>query len=337
LAAIRSAVAKQERAGNDVQSKDGVGIAFLLSLPRSGSTLFQRLLASHTAIESPTEPWLLVPLVYALRPAGAYTEYVHPSMATSLRDFVEDLPGGLSAYDEQVRSMVSNLYLQATSEGKRYFLDKTPRYGLIVHDLLRIFPDARYLFIWRSPLGILASLIRSFGDGRWNLHRHSADLFEALPNLIDASRELGDRAANVRFEDLVTQPERELRRVCDYLDLEYQPEMTTKFASVRPTHGDPVGTKSYREVSLEPLDKWTIDLANPLRRRWARRYLLWLGEDRLRWMGYDLDNLLRQLEDVPLAWHGTGSDAARILYGLGYNRARARALRRPSRGFPQPT
>ncbi|MBA3701438.1 MAG: sulfotransferase [Rubrobacteraceae bacterium] len=40
---------------------------FLLSLPRSGSTLAQRFLAAHDAIATASEPWILLPYFYTLR------------------------------------------------------------------------------------------------------------------------------------------------------------------------------------------------------------------------------------------------------------------------------
>jgi hypothetical protein len=47
------------------------------------------------------------------------------------------------------------------------------------------------------------------------------------------------------------------------------------------------------------VDKWQRTVDNPVRVAWARRYLRWLGEDRLQAMGYSLDSLLDQLRDTP--------------------------------------
>jgi hypothetical protein len=46
---------------------------FLLSLPRSGSTLAQRILAAHAGIATTSEPWILLPYLYAnFLPAGRF-------------------------------------------------------------------------------------------------------------------------------------------------------------------------------------------------------------------------------------------------------------------------
>src|SRR5688500_15750036 len=60
---------------------------FLLSLPRSGSTLAQRILAAHEAIATASEPWILLPYLYTLRERGAYAEYNHRVLVRAVEDF----------------------------------------------------------------------------------------------------------------------------------------------------------------------------------------------------------------------------------------------------------
>ena len=60
---------------------------FLFSLPRSGSTLAQRIIASHAEIATTAEPWLLLPCLYALRHGGVYAEYSQATAVKAIRDF----------------------------------------------------------------------------------------------------------------------------------------------------------------------------------------------------------------------------------------------------------
>src|SRR5206468_7765156 len=83
---------------------------FVLSLPRSGSTLLQRMLASHPEIATSSETWLLLPQLYALRPHGAQAEYGHRTAARAVQDFCSVLPGGQDAYIAEVRRSVLALY-----------------------------------------------------------------------------------------------------------------------------------------------------------------------------------------------------------------------------------
>ena len=60
---------------------------FLICSPRTGSTLLQRILASHSKISSEGETHLLLPLLYAIRKEGVYSEYNHQQ---TFRDFSHD-------------------------------------------------------------------------------------------------------------------------------------------------------------------------------------------------------------------------------------------------------
>ena len=45
---------------------------------------------------------------------------------------------------------------------KRYFLDQTPQYHLIIPELLRVFPAASYVILFRNPLAVLVSMIAAW-------------------------------------------------------------------------------------------------------------------------------------------------------------------------------
>jgi len=47
---------------------------FIFSLPRSGSTLMERILATHPAVGTASEPWILLPFLYTRIRDGVYAE-----------------------------------------------------------------------------------------------------------------------------------------------------------------------------------------------------------------------------------------------------------------------
>lgn len=294
---------------------------FLFSLPRSGSTLVQRVLASHEDVATVSEPWILLPYFYTLRRGGVYAEYNHASAASAVEDFYGALPGGRQDYVEELRELALRLYRKATPNGERYFLDKTPRYHLICDEVVGAFPDGKHVFLWRNPLAVISSIIETWGDGRWNLYRHKVDLFDGMEELVAAYRRHGGVAHAVRYEDLLTNPAPTWEGIFRYLDLSFDASLLESFGGTRLNgrKGDPTGTKKYGGISREPLDRWRLVLANPLRKAWCRRYLRWLGRERLAVMGYDLDDLLRELASLPNSYRHVASDAWRGSYGLGYD------------------
>jgi hypothetical protein len=309
---------------------------FLLSPPRAGSTLLQRMLGAHEAVATASEPWVLLPPLTALDATGAFALWNQWSLARGVNDFASGFAGGEQDYLRSVAAFARDLYARAAPDAA-YFLDKTPRYHLIADRLLEAFGDeARFVFLWRNPLAIAASFLGGWGEDRWNLHHFADDLFNGVARLADAYRERGAGAAVVRFEELVAEPERELERLLAELGLPPAPGLHERFREVElPGHhfetalatreNGRLGRRQYAELSREPLDRWRRTFANPLRRRWAERYLAWLGDERLRLMGYERRDLLGGLERR-LAPAQAVSDAARIGRAWPVTRLRSRLL-----------
>lgn len=299
---------------------------FLFSISRSGSTLLQRILASHREIATVSEPWLLLPHAYTLRPRGVDAEYVHPLLVTAIEDFCEQLPGGSEEYREQMRRFALELYGRAAGDAI-YFLDKSPPYCLIAEEIIEIFPEAKFVFLWRSPLSVMASMIDTWGP--WHPNFMSSDLFIGLPRLIAAYEANRERSHAVRFEDLLSGDESHWRGLASYLEIEFQPRALRDFSKVELNGrmGDPTGRKRYSTLSSEPAEKWKATLANPLRRLWCRRYLRFLGDERIATIGYDRAQLTRELDAQPASFDSLLPDLGRSLADLLKEPVRARTHR----------
>lgn len=202
----------------------------------------------------------------------------------------------------------------------RYFLDKTPRYHLIAEEISKTFPNAKIIFLWRNPISVVASMCETWYDNKWKVHRHHIDLFHGVENLVNAAELLEGRALHVQYEDLVKNKDVVLARLADFLHLD-------SFSGVladRPQgrYGDPTGQKKYDStVSAQSTDKWKTAVETAYRRRWMRRYLQWIGSERLHVMGYDIEQLMTSVNEVKSQRMGSISDAlyhfSGILYAIG--------------------
>lgn len=290
---------------------------FLLSLPRSGSTLVQRVLAVHEEISTAPETWLLLPQIYAMRERGAFAEYGHTPASRAIREFAERLPGGRADYDEELRRFVLALYARASGGRGTYFLDKTPRYHFVADDLFRVFPDAKFVLLWRNPLAVVASITETWGRGRWNVGRWRHDLYDGVANLVAAYEANAARAHAIRYEDLVEGGPAAWTKLFDYLELAFDPSALEEFRSVdlQARMGDPTGTARYETITSESIDRWRETLRSPVRKHWSRSYLEWIGEARLSTMGYRLEELTGALDAVPVSARRLPSDLARGAYG----------------------
>ncbi|MCB8968387.1 MAG: sulfotransferase [Ardenticatenaceae bacterium] len=293
---------------------------FIFSLPRSGSTLLQRLLAAHEQIATVSESHLLLPFLYTLKRDGVYSAYNHRFTVWAFEEFCRDLPDGIATYRAEIRELALRLYAKAAKEETAYFVDKAAAYHLIAPEIMQLFPEAKFIFLWRNPLAVAASLIDSWKNGQWNLYEHDVRLYEGLPQLIDAYTQHTNNVVALRYEDLLQQPEQEMARVFAYLQLPFDAEITETFAQVqlKGRTGDSVGMAKYKTLNQEPLQKWKQTLANPLRKAWSRRYLQQIGSAQLASIGYDLDELHQAIKDTPISTQHLFSDLLRMPYGVLY-------------------
>jgi hypothetical protein len=272
---------------------------FIFALSRSGSTLVQRVIAAHEGVATTAEPWLLLPHAYTFRRRGVLAEYPHATLVEAIEDFADELPGGLEEYRRELRRHVLRLYRGAAGPDASWFVDKSP-YSGVAGEIIELFPQARFVFLWRNPLSIAASNMATWGEA-WKPTLFRQQLYTSLPRLVTAYRVHAERSHAVRFEDLTASDEEAWRRLMAYLGIEFEPAALDRFSEVelRGRMGDPTGTKQYSALSTAPTEKWLSAFSNPLRRAWCRRYIAYLGRGRLATMGYDGDALLARLAAAP--------------------------------------
>ena len=101
-------------------------LIFLVCSPRSGSTLLQRMIGSHSRIFTHPEPHLITPLNYL----GYYdtvdkAPYDHINAAQAVREFCEELPRGEEDYLDACRAYASTIYQRVLgSTDAEFFLDQ---------------------------------------------------------------------------------------------------------------------------------------------------------------------------------------------------------------------
>jgi hypothetical protein len=211
------------------------------------------------------------------------------------------LPEGLSDYYAIIRTSAVTLYERLAAGDVRYFVDKTPRYHLISERIIEAFPDAKFIFLWRNPLSVAASIFTmSSEDGNWrDFHRYKVDLYKGFDRLWRSFDKYHERCLSLKYEDIVAQPETALIRLGDFLDVDFSARTLSDFSSfsLRGNLGDRKGA-AYEKISNQSISKWKDVLSAPARKRWAAGYLQWLGEKRLSQIGYDFNALARELEAI---------------------------------------
>lgn len=277
---------------------------FIFSLPRSGSTLLQRMLMTHPAIKSVAEPWLLLPIFFAQRSSGAFTAYNHSLGHQAFNDFIGNLPDGKEGYRKELSEFVRRLYAKHCQHGEEYFLDKTPRYYWIIDEIAECFPDAKFIFLFRNPLEVLGSMLSTWtNQSLKQIHVYHSDLHEGPPLLLKGFEKLENRSLRLQYEDLLNHPETELLRICDYLDIPCLENMLDDFRKMRPEGlmGDQTGLITYQTLSKVPLNKWLQYTENLAHRSYFKSYVNSLDTEHLEQMGYPKEGLLQSIQSNRLS------------------------------------
>lgn len=281
-------------------------LIFLISQPRAGSTLLQRMLGSHSQIHTTAEPWVMLHPLFALRDDGHWACYNARLAKAATNLFLEGLDQGKAVYTHALREFGLRLYGKALSgTGKKFFLDKTPRYYLIVRNLLEVFPRAHFIILFRNPIAVLASsysyFVRNHGK---RLSDHRIDLLDAPKMLLEGSKVLGDKSIVVNYEQLVSSPEETLVDLCRKLGIEFQPSMV-EYGNANLPHW-PLGDQGKVYLEGKPvvtsLDAWKKDVQDPGFWKLAWDYLRFLGPEIVSAMGYSFEAIQLLLKQNRPSW-----------------------------------
>ena len=134
------------------------------------------------------------------------------------------LPQGLNDADAFRFAVSAPFVAYAEREGTARWGDKTPAYIAHVDRLAAIWPDARFVVLVRDGRDVALSVMKvPFGANNvWAAARSWAG---AVRQGRDAAARYPGRVLEIRYEDLVTNPEQEIATTCNFLGLEYSPDM----------------------------------------------------------------------------------------------------------------
>ena len=220
---------------------------FILGRPRSGSTLIEQILSSHSAIEGTAELPYITALAARLggREGHAY--------ATDYLKTLETLdPRSLTALGEE--------YLADTRTHRKldrpFFIDKQPGnfpHAGLIHLIL---PNAKIVDARRHPAACNLSMFKHYSSrGRIRqseLGRFYRDYVELMAHF---DRVLPGRIHRVIYEQLVADPETEVRRLLDYLGLPFE-EGCLRFYETKRSVLTPSSEQVRRPITGEAVDYW---------------------------------------------------------------------------------
>jgi len=254
---------------------------------------------SHNDICSVAEPWLLLPQFYLLKEEGTLSEYSSRTAYEAGQDFINNLPNKKEDYDAALKSFILNLYTKQCRNNERYFLDKTPRYYLIIDDIISLFPEAKFVFLFRNPIHAYASAVTTWGNNRFNKVRSTYDDIVLGSKLLsEAYLKYKDKSIAINYEHFVVNFDVELKRVTDYLEIDLNDAILNNFQTqdTKGSLGDPTGVNKYAKISSTSIESWKSVFNSFLRKRYALRLLNKIDHTTLVVQGYDKTQITREIK-----------------------------------------
>lgn len=219
---------------------------FIVGSPRSGTTLLHSMLAAHSEVAIPPETFFFtttVPMAKSFLRSDIITnvsgffkvmagnKYMQPLLPYADRALFQD---NRSTIGEVFSSLCGNY---AKSRGKSIWGEKTPSHLWYWQRINRAFPNCKFIIVVRDGRDVVCSVSRVrwgtgnlYGDAyRWKIDIRKGE------KIIDS---LGpERSIMVRYEDLVVEPEVQMKRICDFLMVKYERDMVQNFANADIIHG----------------------------------------------------------------------------------------------------
>ncbi|WP_414588370.1 alpha/beta fold hydrolase [Scytonema sp. PCC 10023] len=263
------------------------GIIFILSSPRSGSTLLRVMLAGHPSLFSPPELHLLPFNTMREREEQLNLSHLGEGLQKAFME-IHNLDAaasqGLVRDMEQQNLSIKQVYQRLQeSIGPRLLVDKSPSYAVNRAILERgeaIFANSKYIHLVRHPYPVIESFVRMrmqkmAGLGDENPYQVAEQVWtKSNQNILDFLIQIEpERHHQIRYEELVKEPGETLSRLCDFLNIDFDSALLQPYDGDRMTKGvyqsslsisDPNFLK-HDSVDSSLGDKWkTIQLPHRL-------------------------------------------------------------------------
>ena len=217
---------------------------FILGLPRSGSTLIEQILSSHSLIEGTQELPNIMGISREIKSMDIDKKY--PSNIKLLND--DDFFNyGLKYINET----------KWTRSDKPYFIDKMPNNYIHIGLIKLILPNAKIIDARRNPMDACFSCFKQYFARGQHFTYDLDDIaryYKDYERLMDFWKSIfPDSIYTIKYEDVINDPDNEVHSLLNYLELDFEDSCLNFYKSKRP-----VKTASSEQVR-QPIYKSGLD------------------------------------------------------------------------------
>jgi tetratricopeptide (TPR) repeat protein len=198
-------------ANEEASDEDGKTPVFVVGLPRSGTTLTERILSSHSKVESIGESYFMQ-IVLKRESRVTSVDSMSPAIIESVAK--KDIKRVAKGYMEAIEYRLGD---------KPLFIEKFPENFLYLGFIAKAFPDCRIILLKRNPMdSCFAMYKQSFFRYAYTLD-DLGRYYVAYNRLYEHWRELlKDRLIEIEYEALVSDQEVQTLKLLEQVDLEFE-------------------------------------------------------------------------------------------------------------------
>ena len=220
---------------------------FVLGLPRTGTTLTERIISSHSQVQSVGET--------------EYIEFVlrrESAVQTQERMSVDIVRAAGQVDSHTIANEYLNLVEYALGD-EPIFIDKLPHNFMYLGFIAKAFPDAKIVHLNRHPMDACFAMYKQVFTWAFKFSYTLdgiADFYIAYTQLMDHWRSLlGDRLIDVTYESLVSDQEAQTRRLLDRLELDFE-DSCLNFEKNKAASATASSVQVREKIHSRSVDKW---------------------------------------------------------------------------------
>ncbi len=276
-------------------------LLFLISQPRSGSTLLQAILGSHSEIHTTTEPWIALAQLSLWRKGSCEFDYNLALSHETQSAFFEETGIGDEYIQNINREYLQSFYDKALEgSGKYIFLDKTPRYYEILAELHATFPEAHFILLHRNPVNVFKSILQTWvKDEIGKLFYYQRDLLLALEKINQFAACDHSNVTSLSYEELLHNPEKTIEQVCFSIGVPFESTMLQYRANNDWRYGDN-SIRKYSTVTKKRGTCVSIDSMSTQHQQLLKLYVQGLSPEQCSLFGYPHDEMVSQVHDIKI-------------------------------------
>ncbi len=218
---------------------------FIVGIGRSGTTLLMSMLNAHPSIQATPEvnffnffysSWK-DKTEFSKDDINLVTSYLNSYRANNFSGFDFDFDsfsqGSSSSFSELYKKFYESFLYGGNKKTCDFYFDKNPINSLYLKQIIEVFPEAKFVFLTRDPRATYLSLKQKKNTKSINIYFNAYRWLLYNQEVFEYSKLYPEKFFIIKYENLITDTERELKRMAQFFNFSYDEKMLNYHEDVK--------------------------------------------------------------------------------------------------------